>query len=200
MSKVSSVKVFCSETSLTSIALFCATLLVIAVSPGGPCSAQAPAAQPAERLESDNMIRVTADRLVTDTQSRNAEFIGHVHAVRGNMTIVCDSLKIFYTDAPAQATNDQPGAESIKSIVADGNVRIDFDNQTATTQRAEWSTQEQTIVLSGPGSKIVSGKNSITGSKITLHQGDNRIQVEGGNDGRVEAQFYSDEEGLPLKQ
>jgi lipopolysaccharide export system protein LptA len=146
------------------------------------------------------MIRVTADRLVTDTQSRNAEFIGRVRAIRGNMTIVCDSLKIFYTGAPAQATKGQPGAESIKSIVANGNVQIDFDNQTATTQQAEWLTQEQTIVLSGPGSKIVSGKNSISGSKITLHQGDNRIQVEGGNNGRVEAQFYSDEEGLPLKQ
>ena len=120
--------------------------------------------------------------------------------MRGNMTIFCDSLKIFYTGTPAQGTQGQPGAESIQRIVAKGNVRINFDNQTATTQQAEWSPKEQTIVLSGPGSKIVSGKNSITGSKITLHQGDNRIQVEGGNDGRVEAQIFSDEKGLPLKQ
>jgi len=145
------------------------------------------------------MIRVTSDRLVADTQSQNAEFIGHVHAIRGNMTILCDSLKIFYQEAPAQDGQKQPGADAIQRIVADGNVNIQFDNQTATTQRAVWSTAEQTIVLSGPDSKIISGKNSISGSKITLHQGDNRVKVEGGSGGRVEAQFFSDEQGLPLK-
>lgn len=179
--------------------LCCAVLLALMVCPRNPCSAENIAAQPSEDTPGDNMIRVTADRLVTDTQSQNAEFIGNVHAIRDTMTIFCDSLKIFYTGAPAQDTQEQLGAESIQRIVADGNVNIHFDNQTATTQRAEWSTKEQTIVLSGPGSKIVSGKNSISGSKITLHQGDNRIQVEGGNEGRVEAQFYSNEQGVPLK-
>ena len=179
--------------------LCCAVLVALGVCPWNPCSAENIAAQPSEDTTGDNMIRITADRLVTDTQSQNAEFIGNVHAIRGTMTIFCDSLKIFYAGAPAQDTQEQLGAESIQRIVADGNVNIHFDNQTATTQRAEWSTKEQTIVLSGPGSKIVSGKNSISGSKITLHQGDNRIQVEGGNEGRVEAQFYSNEQGAPLK-
>ena len=149
------------------------------------------------KASGSQMIRVTADRLITDTQARNAEFVGNVHATRDNMTIFCDSLKIFYIDAAAQGEQVQPQAGSIQRIVADGNVKISFDNQTATTQRADWSPQDQTIVLSGPGSKIISGKNSITGSKITLHQKDNRIKVEGGSSGRVEAQFFSNEQGLP---
>ena len=165
-----------------------------------PCFAENLPAQTAEGPVDDNMIRVSADRLVADTQSQNAEFIGNVHAIRGNMTILCDSLKIFYKDAPARDSQKQSGADAIQRIVADGNVNIQFDDQNATTQRAVWSTAEQTIVLSGPGSKIVSGKNSISGSKITLHQGDNRVKVEGGSEGRVEAQFFSDEQGLPLQQ
>jgi len=165
-----------------------------------PCFAENLPAQTSGGPVDDNMIRITADRLIADTQSQNAEFIGNVHAIRGNMTILCDSLKIFYKDSPAQDSQKQPGADAIQRIVADGNVNIQFDNQTATTQRAVWSTAEQTIVLSGPGSKIVSGKNSISGSKITLHQGDNRVKVEGGSDERVEAQFFSEEQGLPLKQ
>lgn len=170
------------------------------VAPCCPGWAEDQAAKVPEAADGDKMIRVTADRLVTDTESQNAEFIGNVHATRDNMTIFCDSLKIFYTDTAAQGAQSKPGEGSIRRIVADGNVKIDFDNQTATTQRADWSPQDQTIVLSGPGSKIVSGKNSITGSKITLHQEDNRIQVEGGSDGRVEAQFFSNEQGVPMKQ
>ena len=165
-----------------------------------PVLAEEQATKAPEAADSDNMIRVTADRLFTDTQSQHAEFIGNVHATRDNMTIFCDSLKIFYTDASAQDAQGRPGEGSIQRIVASGNVKINFDEQTATTQRADWSPKDQTIVLSGPGSKIVSGKNSITGSKITLHQEDNRIQVEGGSSGRVEARFFSNEQGLPLKK
>jgi lipopolysaccharide export system protein LptA len=197
---VFSVKILISNKNSFSTLLLCAALVVIMVGQGGGCYAEDSASQSSDEPAVDNMIRITADRLITDTQSQNAEFIGHVHAIRGNIDILCDSLKIFYTGAPEQGTQSRPGAESIERIVAQGNVKINLDNQTATTQHAEWSPKEQTIILSGPGSKIVSGKNSITGSKITLHQADNRIQVEGGNDGRVEAQFFSNEEGLPLKQ
>ena len=169
----------------------------------GPCFngfAEDLKAQAPDSTEGDGMIRITADRLVTDTLSQNAEFIGNVHVIRDDMTIFCDILKIFYKDTATQGVKDNPGEGSIRRIVAEGNVTIRFDEQTATTQHADWSPQDQTIVLSGPGSKIVSGKNSITGSKITLHQEDNRILVEGGNDDRVEAQFFSNKQGLPVKE
>ena len=175
-------------------------LLALLLCQWTPCPAEELEAKTSDVPAGDNMIRITADRLVTDTQSHNAEFIGNVHVLRNDMTIFSDSLKIFYTGSPSQGNQGQPGAESIQSIVAQGNVRIKFDDQTATTQRAEWSPQEQTIILTGPGSQIVSGKNSISGSKITVHQGDNRIRVEGGSNGRVEAQIFSDENELPLKQ
>lgn len=184
---------------LQPVVLVCLAVLAF-MAAAGPCIADDSSQNAAEeRQEGDGMIRVTADRLVTDTQSQQAEFIGNVRAVRDNMTILCDSLKIFYQES-AQDARSQPGEGSIRRIVAERNVTIRFDNQTATTQRAEWSPQKQTIVLSGAGSKISSGKNTITGSKITLHQGDNRIQVEGGGDRRVEAQIFSDDQGIRLQQ
>jgi len=191
------VKTCCSNKGVKRTVLVLFALLAFIVAPCCPGLAEDQTAKVPEAADGEKMIQVTADRLVTDSASQNAEFIGNVHATRDNMTIRCDSLKIFYTDASAQGAQSQPGEGSIQRIVADGNVKIDFDNQTATTQRADWSPQDQTIVLSGPGSKIVSGKNSITGSKITLHQESNRIQVEGGSDGRVEALFFSSEQGLP---
>ena len=180
--------------------LVCAALLTFLLGPCCPGLAQDQTTPSPEAADGDKMIRVTADRLVTDTQSQHAEFIGNVRAVRDTMTILCDSLKIFYAEASVQGTQGQPAEGSIRRIVADGNVTISFDNQTATTQRADWSPPDGTIVLSGPGSQIVSGKNSITGSKITLHQENNRIQVEGGNNERVEAQFFSSDQGMPLKE
>jgi lipopolysaccharide export system protein LptA len=194
------VKTCCSKRNVKRTVLLLSALLALIAAPCGPGLAKDQTAKGPEAADGEKMIRVTADRLVTNSESQNAEFIGNVYAIRENMTIRCDSLKIFYTDASVQGAQSQPGEGSIRRIVADGNVEINFDNQTATTQRADWSPQDQTIVLSGPGSKIVSGKNSITGAKITLHQENNRIQVESGSDGRVEAQFYSNEQGLPLQQ
>lgn len=175
-------------------------LLVLLLFQWTSCPAEDHEAKASEVPAGDNRIHITADRLVTEPQSQNAEFIGNVHVVRNDMTIFSDSLKIFYTGTSTQGNQGQPGAESIQRIVAQGNVKINFDDQTATTQRAEWSPKEKTIVLSGPGSQIVSGKNSIKGSKITVHQRDNRIQVEGGSHGRVEAEIFSDEGEFPLKQ
>jgi len=148
--------------------------------------------------QGDDRIHITADRLVTDTQSQHAEFTGNVRVVRGDTVILSDVLKIYYQESAGNDQQIDPGADSIRSIVAEGNVKIDFDQQVATTQRAEWVPEDQTIVLSGPGSIIVSGNNSITGSKITVHQLDNRITVEGGADKQVEAVFYSEEDGLEL--
>ena len=192
-------KTFFSNKGVIKTMLLGPALLAFLMGPGCPGFAEDLAAQAPEAADSDKMIRITADRLVTDTQSQNAEFIGNVRATRENMIILCDSLKIFYTES-AQGAGSRPEEGSIRRIVAEGNVKISFDDQTATTQRADWSPQDQTIVLSGPGSKIVSGKSSITGSKITLHQESNRIQVEGGSNGRVEAQIFSSDQGLPLKQ
>ncbi|MCG6910780.1 MAG: hypothetical protein LJE94_11740 [Deltaproteobacteria bacterium] len=148
----------------------------------------------------DNAIHVTADRLLTDTQTQTAEFIGSVRVVRGDMTIVSDRLKVLYADSGDRNKEAKPGVESIRRIVAEGNVKITVKEMLATTDRAEWSPGEQTIVLTGKGSRIVSGKNTITGSKITLHQADNRIRVEGDDDERVEAQFFSGEKGLSFDQ
>jgi len=197
---VFSVKGFLSKKRSGLTVLLGMALLAILLCQWTPCLAEDLEAKASEVPAGDNRIHITADRLVTDTQSQNAEFIGNVRVLRNDMTIFSDSLKIFYTGTSSQGNQGQPGAESIQRIVAQGNVRINFDDRTATTQRAEWSPQEQTIVLSGPGSQIVSGKNSIKGSKITVHQRDNRIQVEGGSHERVEAEIFSDESELPLKQ
>lgn len=139
-------------------------------------------------------IHIKADQLVTDTQQNTAEFSGHVRATQGDTVITADLLTVHYRSG-AQA-DTAAGMDAIVRIVAEGNVQIVFDQQTAYTQHADYIAEKRLIVLTGPGSKIVSGKNAITGQKITLHRDDGRVQVVGSADAPVEAFFYSNETGL----
>ena len=55
------------------------------------------------------------------------------------------------------------------------------------------------FVLTGPQTKVSSGKNFITGDKITVHRNDNRMSVVGNPNQRVEAVFYSGEKDSEKK-
>jgi lipopolysaccharide export system protein LptA len=151
----------------------------------------------AETPDSDNdsRIHITADTLITNTNEKNAEFIGNVTATQGTTVITSDRLKVFYRE-PAEG-QEQPVAEAdvISRIVAKGNVKIVFDNQVATTEHADYLADQRIVVLSGSNTKIISGSNTISGNKITLYRDDGRIQVDSGKEGRVEAFFYSQEGG-----
>jgi lipopolysaccharide export system protein LptA len=45
--------------------------------------------------------------------------------------------------------------------------------------------------MTGENSKVISGKNSISGSKIILYRKEGRVKVLGSEKKRVEATFYS---------
>ena len=149
-----------------------------------------------EGSRTDETIRITSEKLISNSQDKWAEFIGNVKAVQGNNIITADSLKIFYKGGKNAGTNAPPGGESIKEIVATGNVKIHFDNRVAVTQRAVYTTEDRILVLSGKSSKISSGKDSISGEKITLYRAEDRIVVEGGSEKQVEAVLFSGEKGI----
>jgi lipopolysaccharide export system protein LptA len=148
------------------------------------------------KSKDQNRIHITADTLITNTNEKNAEFIGNVKATQGTTIITSDRLKVFYREQPE--VQQQPAADTdvISRIIAEGNVKIVFDNQVATTEHADYLADKRIVILSGVDTKIISGNNSISGNKITLFRDDGRIQVESGKEKRVEAFFYSQEGGL----
>jgi len=141
-------------------------------------------------------IHITADKLISDNEAKYAEFIGNVRATQRDTVITADRLKIFYKKDLDNKKNPPVGDESIKKIVANGNVQIKFDNRVAVTQQAVYITETRVLVLSGADSKIISGNDSISGEKITIYRTDGRIKVESGKGKRVEAVFYSGEKGI----
>lgn len=141
-------------------------------------------------------IHITADKLISDHEAKYAEFIGNVMATQRDTVITADKLKIFFKRGMDNKKNPLAGDESIKKIVANGNVQIKFDNRVAVTQQAVYITETRVLVLSGADSKVISGNNSISGEKITVYRTDGRIQVESGKGERVEAVLYPGEKGI----
>lgn len=144
----------------------------------------------------EDKIHITADRLISNSKANYIEFIGNVRATQGTTVITSNRLKIFHKSGLEEGENPIMGEESIERIVASDNVKMRFDNRVAVTQQAVYTTENRILVLTGANSKITSGENSISGPKITLYRADGRITVEGSDEERVEALFYSGENGI----
>ncbi len=135
-------------------------------------------------------IHITSDLLTTDNETGSVEFSGNVRATQGTTVIVSDRLKVFYKEDADSAQKISGGTGAVEKIVAIGNVKINFDDKQAVSDEAEYTTQTQVLVLSGPGSKVTTENESISGAKITLYRSDGRIKVEGGKGKQVEAVFH----------
>ena len=136
-------------------------------------------------------IHITSDLLTTDNENNFVEFSGNVRATQGTTVIVSDRLKVFYKRDADSAQKIDGGSRAVQKISASGNVKINFDDKQAVSNEAEYITETQILVLSGPDSKVTTAKNeSISGAKITLYRSDGQIKVESGKGKRVEAVFY----------
>ena len=173
--------------------VFGAAILLASVSAGADDKKSTPEAKPDEQK-----ILITARQLVTNTATRLAEFKGEVRVRQGETVIDADSLKIHYTGGPQDKTSPSPEGESIEKIVAEGNVKIQMDNRIAFADHAVYTTADSILVLTGKNSRLTSGSNSITGSKITFYRADGRVTVEGSQDSRVEAVLFPGDKGLDI--
>ena len=149
--------------------------------------------QPAEKDKNQvgEQIQIVADKLIANDAEKYAEFIGDVHASQGNFTITSEHLRIYYKENIDNLQNQTGSQEFIQRIVASGHVKISSDKYTAETERAEYDLDNAVLILKGENSTIKSGKNLITGPKITIHRQDGQIVVERGVEKRVKARFYS---------
>jgi lipopolysaccharide export system protein LptA len=141
----------------------------------------------------NSSIQIKSDNLVAYNEASYAEFTGNVSAVQGTTLITSDKLKIYYSKASENKGKKDTGEESIKKVVASGNVVIRSENRTAYTSMAEYTPASKVVVLSGPGSKVTSGNNYVSGDKITFYVKEDRVIVERSTEKQVEAVFYSGE-------
>ena len=133
--------------------------------------------KPKSRL-SYQPINITSDRMEADNRNRTVNFLGNVVAKREDMVIFSDRISTFYT---------KPG--KIKKIIARGNVKINQHARIATCQEATFFQPSQKIVLTGKP-KVWQGNNIVSGEKIIIFLNEDRIDIEGGKQNRVNAIIY----------
>ena len=141
----------------------------------------------------DGQIQIEADKLITNQAEKFAEFSGGVRASQGTFVINADRLRIYYQAASASAAQRAEGQETIRQLIATGNVKLSTEKFTAETDRAEYDPKTQVLVLIGESSALKSNRNILTGSKIIVNRKTGQMSVESDSQERVKAIFYPDE-------
>jgi lipopolysaccharide export system protein LptA len=105
----------------------------------------------------------------------NFRFSGNVHAVSQGMSLTCDKLNVIARrQVKGKATIGK--MNSVQSVVAEGNVRIEQVGRVATAGRAEVMPDKGLVILSD-NPRIVDTKATVEGWKIIYNSRDRTAQV-----------------------
>ena len=137
-----------------------------------------------------NGLHTESERVVFDSAHSFAELIGSVKITQGSTVITADNVKIFTKSTHGDAEHTS-AAKSIERLVANGNVKIELDNGVATSEKATYNAETKIIVLSGSGTKFVSGDNTISGSVIIVNRDTGKVTFESSSVQPVEAVIFS---------
>lgn len=165
-----------------------AAWICLALAPALPCRAQQ-ASKPMFD-PGGGEIRINSDRMKMQTGENTAEFTGNVHAVQDNTSVRSDTLKIFYrSGADPGAQQAGMSEDAIERIDAEGDVIIDFEDTTATGEKAVYTAEDGLLKLYGLPARIESSESVITGKEITMNRNTGEMEVHGKDKDRVEAVF-----------
>jgi lipopolysaccharide export system protein LptA len=138
-------------------------------------------------------IEILSDRLVANNAEKWADFLGAVTATQGRFSMTSDALRIHYEGDLMSPPKGKSAQSQITKLVATGRVHIATDQYTADAERAEYVPATDVLTLSGENARLISGKNTLTGSKIVLNRSEGKALVESSGAERVKAVFFQEE-------
>lgn len=127
----------------------------------------------------NSQIDIKSDSLEVNNKTGVATFSGNVHASKGDLEIFSNVLNVYY------AKNN-----SIKSLIAEGNVRIIKKDDYITGDKAVYYNVSGVAVITG-NPVAHEGRNEISGKKIVINFKTNISTVFGSAGNRVNATVYS---------
>lgn len=124
-------------------------------------------------------IRISSDLMETENRSRLVIFRGNVVAVRGDLTINSDQLRIV---------NFQSSG-NMEKMIAEGNVRLNYKGRVALAEKAIYYSKEEKVELLG-NPRAWEGDNQVRGEIMLLFLQDDRSIVKGNEKVRVHVVYY----------
>lgn len=146
-----------------------------------PATAQTVDTKDAEAKTPRN-VDIEADQMEILDQQKKAIFKGNVKAVRGKVTLNCDTLDVTYTEE-----TDAKGEKKTEVTFLDaaGNVVIVSGTQTVTGTTAHMDVKTNKLTVKG-NAKVVQGKTVMNGQQLFVDLNTNRSEMTGG---RVKGSF-----------
>jgi lipopolysaccharide export system protein LptA len=127
-------------------------------------------------------VEVEANEMEIVDVDKQAIFRGNVDAVRGSQKIRSDVMTVFYSDVKQP---DGTSKSQASKLDAKGNVTITTTKQVITGEWAKMDILANTLLVGGRV-KLVEGKNTLQGEKLTVDLTTERTLMSGG---RVKGSF-----------
>ena len=157
----------------------------------------------AQSVDKSIPTNITSQAVLFDQNSDVVTFSGDVVVARQDMTITSDTLLVYLVDQKNKGASSESengaaarSTKDIDRIVAKGNVRIEQLNREGLCETATYLSKENTVTMEGnPMLMEKDTKNQITGETIIFNMTTNQSRILSGKNKKVEAIFYSTEEG-----
>jgi lipopolysaccharide export system protein LptA len=130
-------------------------------------------------------VEVEANEMEIIDADKQAIFRGKVDAVRGDQHMKCDIMTVFYADVK-QA--DGTSKSQVSKLDATGNVTITTRKQVITGEWAKMDVLANTLLVGGRV-KLVEGKTTLRGEKLTVDLSTERTLMTGGGGVRAKGSF-----------
>lgn len=144
--------------------------------------------EPLKVMEGDeDHLVVQSETLEIDNKNQRVVFTGNVDAKRGDFTIKCNKMHLYYLEDESSGKAEGPEGIGVDRIVATGDVRItSSDGAEATADEAVYHQKEDKVILTG-NPVLKQGEDFVEGSRITFFMGEKRSIVESLGKERVRA-------------
>ena len=130
-------------------------------------------------------VEVEANEMEIIDADRQAIFRGKVEAVRGDQQMRSDIMTVFYADVKQP---DGSSKSQVSKMDATGNVTITTKKQVITGQGAKMDVLANTLLVGG-GVKLVEGRTTLKGEKLTVDLSTERTLMIGGGGVRAKGSF-----------
>jgi lipopolysaccharide export system protein LptA len=107
---------------------------------------------------------ITSQKMNFDYKRNVVEFTGDVVVIDKDVRLESDALTIILA-----------GSNEVKSVTADGTVRIKMPDKTGTCDKAVYTTKDSKIIMTGNAKVVMRGKDSVTGDEITIWFNEDRM-------------------------